>query len=341
VTVSTDQNDLAVGGSEASSASLQRRYRLRVEPFAVPMVWIVFIAVFTILKPEVFFTASNARIILGSQAILVILSLALLTTLVVGEFDLSFAAVMGFCSQLVAFLNAKAGWPLIVAILCTLLIAVIIGCLQAFLIVKVGVQSVIITLGMLTLLPGVGQAITQNEVIGGIDPVLSGFTNTKFFGLPLIFYYAIIACLLAWYVLEQTPLGRHLYFIGEGRDVARLAGVEVGRLRAGAILTNAVVSGVAGILMVGQFASASPDVGISYLLPAFAAVFLGSTTVHPGRFNVWGVLVAVYFLVTGYSGLQILGFASWVQPIFFGLSLIVAVVFAQLSHGQRKKKVRR
>jgi ribose transport system permease protein len=90
------------------------------------------------------------------------------------------------------------------------------------------------------------------------------------------------------------------------------------------------LAGVAGILLVGLTGANSPSTGDAYLLPAFAGAFLGSTTIKPGQFNVWGSFVAVYFLVTGATGLQLLGYTGWVENAFYGASLLVAVVATQV-----------
>ena len=324
-------------GEEGMSARGETRadkrsegFRHFAERYAVLIVWAVIFVLFSVLKPDIFPTVRNLRIVFGSQAVLLILTLGLLIVLVVGEFDLAFAAILGLSNQLLAIFNVRLEWPLVPAIVVTLLIGLAVGLFHAILIVRVGVPSVVVTLGTLTLLPGLGHLITRNEVIGGVSKSLTAFTNTRVFGLPLLFYYGILACVVMWYVLQHTPLGRHLYFVGQGRDVARLAGIDVQRLRFGAIIANALISATAGILLTGQLGSAGPDNAIPFLLPAFSAAFLGATTIVPGRFNVWGSFVAVYFLVTGFSGLQLLGLSSWVQPVFYGSSLIVAVVFARL-----------
>jgi ribose transport system permease protein len=138
-----------------------------------------------------------------------------------------------------------------------------------------------------------------------------------------------------WYVYSYTPLGRYLYFVGGGRDVARLAGIRVNAIRAGSLLTSSVLSAVAGIVLAGTLGSAEPNLGEQYLLPAFAAAFLGATAITPGRFNAWGTFVAVYFLITGVIGLQLLGLTGWVTQVFYGASLVIAVSFSHLASRRR------
>jgi ribose transport system permease protein len=130
-------------------------------------------------------------------------------------------------------------------------------------------------------------------------------------------------------VLEYRPIGRRLLFVGRGRNVARLSGVRVERVRFGALVASAAVGGLAGVLYAGTIGGADPSSGASFLLPAYAATFLGATSIVPGRFNPWGSIVAVYFLVTGVTGLQLLGADSYVQQLFYGGALILAVALSQ------------
>ena len=150
------------------------------------------------------------------------------------------------------------------------------------------------------------------------------------FGIQIAFYCGLALTIVTWYVYRYTPLGRYLYFVGAGRDVARLAGLRVDAIRTGALLTCSVVAALAGIMLVGLLGSADPNVGPSFLLPAFAAAFLGATVLQPGRFNPWGTFIAVYFLVTGITGLQLLGLSSWIENVFYGGSLVIAVAVAQI-----------
>ena len=100
-----------------------------------------------------------------------------------------------------------------------------------------------------------------------------------------------------------------------------------------------LISALCGIIFAGTLDGADPSAGGTYLLPAFAAVFLGATTITPGRFNPWGTLIAVYFLGTGIAGLQLLGLASWIQPVFYGGALVIAVSFSQVMRGRQALQI--
>ncbi len=311
-------------------------FRLFVERYALIGVWLVLIAVFSFLLPDTFLTGRNFRIIFGSQTILLVLTLGLVIALAVSEYDLSVGAVLSFAFQTTVVLNVSAGLPIGLTVLIVLLGAVLFGVLNGVVIVLFGVHSIIATLASATLLTGIVQLISDNKIITGVSEDLLAVTNTRLLGLPLLSYYGLGFCFFIWYALQHTPVGRYLYFVGQGTEVARLAGVNVKAVRIGALVTSAVVAAVAGILLAGVRGSSTPENGAAWLLPAYAAAFLGATAVVPGRFNAWGSFVAVYFLVTGFTGLQLLGLSSWVQDVFYGGSLLVAVTLARLPRGRRQ-----
>jgi ribose transport system permease protein len=190
----------------------------------------------------------------------------------------------------------------------------------------------IVTLGTGTFIGGVVLWVSDSNTISGVSQNLVDLVIVHLiFGIPLEFFYGLGLCLAIWYVFEFTPLGRRMLFVGRGRNVARLAGVAVARLRWGGLIASGVIAALAGALYAGTTGAADPTSGTSYLLPAFAAAFLGSTTIMPGRFNPWGALIAVYTLATGITGLQLLGVPSFVQNLFYGGALVIAVALSQLA----------
>ena len=126
-------------------------------------------------------------------------------------------------------------------------------------------------------------------------------------GIPLPFYVMIVLAIIIYIVIEYLPVGRYLYASGGNPQAARLAGVRVNRVVFGSLVASSLVAGITGVVLAARIGTASPDIGPSYLLPAFSAVFLGSTQIKPGRVNVIGTLVAIYLLATGVKGLQLAG----------------------------------
>jgi ribose transport system permease protein len=315
------------GGRRLTPSHLASTYGLIVA-------WVAVIVVFSALRPSTFFTAVNFQTIFDSQAVLLILTLALIVPLMVGEFDLSVAGVLGISMIMTGYLNVIQGWPVGWAVLVAMLIGLAAGAVNAFFILVVGVESIVVTLGMGTLLTGLGFGISELAV-GGISQNLVNISRDELFGIQLVFYYALALTVLVWYVFKYTPLGRYMYFVGAGRDVARLSGIRVDMIRAGSLIAASFISALAGVLLAGLLGSADPNASADYLLPAFAAAFLGATAITPGRFNAWGSFIAVYFLVTGITGLEIIGLSGWIEQVFYGAALILAVAFSRLA-GRRR-----
>jgi ribose transport system permease protein len=327
----------AAPGSERAAGQPSRWSPVELgERYGILVLWAVIIVVFSLLRPHTFPTSSNFETIFGTQAVQLVITLGLIVSLTAGEFDLSVASVMGFGATMLAFLNVNHHWALIPAIVATLVFGLLIGSINAFLVVRIGVSSLIVTLGMGTLLTGVGYGISSSVTIGGISQGLLNAMQNTILGLPIAFYVGVFICIVLWYILGYTPLGRHLLFVGEGREVARLAGLRVDSMRALALISTALICTIAGIMQAGVVGAADPGGGPPYLLPAFAGAFLGQTVISPGRFSPWGVFVATYFLVTGITGLQLLGGAGWVQNVFYGGALVIAVTLAKLVARRRR-----
>jgi ribose transport system permease protein len=300
------------------------------ERYGVIVLWGVIIVVFSALRPDTFATKANWETIFGTQSVQLVITLGLLIPLTANEFDLSVASVMGFSATLVGWLNVNHHVGIVATIIATLVAGSVIGSANAFLVVRVGVPSLIATLGMGTLLSGAGFGISNSVTIGGISSHLTDAAQHELFGLPMVFYLGVVICIVLWYVFDYTPAGRHLLFVGAGRDVARLSGLRVDRMRAISLILCSTIAALAGIMQAGVVGAADPGGGASFLLPAFAGAFLGQTVIRPGRFNPWGTFVAVYFLVTGITGLELLGAQGWVQDVFYGASLIIAVSVAHI-----------
>lgn len=299
------------------------------ERYGILVAWAIVIAVFSMVAPRTFPTAANFQTIFGSQSVLLMLTMSLIVTFNAGEFDLSPGAALGFASTTFAYLNAIRGLSLEWSVVLVLVLAIGFGLLNCLLIVGLGVPSAVATLGSGTLLTGLGLALSS-QIIAGIDAGFVDLVRHRALGLPTAFYVALGCCFAVYYMLEHTPFGRHLIFVGRGRKVAQLAGVRVGLVRCLALVTSAVIAFSAGILLAGFTGSADPSSGPNLLLPAFAAAFLGETAIRPGHMNVWGSFAAVYFLVTGVTGLQLIGANGWVEQAFYGCALIVAVAIAQV-----------
>lgn len=309
------------------------RFTLKTEAerFALVAAWLLLIVIFGILMPDSFLSWRSFSTLFGSQAVLVVLTLAIIIPLTSGDFDLSGASTLTMSCMLIAVLNVKLGWPIVPVLLVALASGVVIGAVNALFVLYFRIHSLIVTLGVGTFVNGLILWVSNSQTISGVSMGLVEWVIiNRFLGIPLAFFYALILAAVIWYALEYTIPGRKLLFVGRGREVSRLNGINVDRVRATSFVLSGLISAFAGVLYAGMTGSADPLSGLNLLLPAFAAAFLGATTISPGRFNAFGAVISVYFLVTGITGLTMLGADAYVQNLFYGGALVIAVSLSQL-----------
>jgi ribose transport system permease protein len=308
------------------------------ERLALLLVWAATIALFGYLRPDSFLTWSNFATILGSQSVIVVIALGLIVPLTAGDYDLSIASNLTFAGTVLAVLNVNHGLSIGVSIAAALAAGLAIGLINGFFVLYFRMNSLIVTMGVGTFAHGLTLWLGDQQTISGVSEALvDAVIVHRFLGVPLGFYYALIVCAILWYILSYSTVGRRLLFVGRGREVARLSGIAVDRVRLGGFVSSGLMGAIAGVLYVGTTGAADPSSGLTFLLPAFAAAFLGATTINPGRFNPWGAMISVYFLVTGITGLSILGVSTFVQDLFYGGALVIAVTLSQIVRGREER----
>ncbi|WP_229052451.1 ABC transporter permease [Aeromicrobium sp. Leaf350] len=312
---------------------------LRLSSLAGLYVLIALLVLFT-LSDERFAAPQNYRVILASQAIAGILTLGLVVSLISGVFDVSIAATMALSISLVGWLQAEMGFHPLVAVVLTLLAGATVGALNAVSVTVLRVEPIIATLGSSAILAAVAYWIAEGQTfIDGISPGFISFGQSQFLSIPLPVYYLAAIALLLWFAIEHTPWGRYLRAIGANAEASRLAGIRVVRVQWSALIVSGLLASLAGIVLTMQLGAASFGAGDPYLLPAFAAAFLGSTQVQPGRFNVFGTLIALYLLATAVKGLQLrYPDLPWIADLIQGVTLIASVAIAAYAGRRRAEK---
>jgi ribose transport system permease protein len=336
VTTDVDQPppaDTPSGDSPAVAATARERSRRGklLESAMLPLAFIAVVAGFGLHSPDQFLTVSNFSNIFGSQAVLFVLTMALLMPLTNGDLDLSVGALSGLVSMIIAVLNVNDHMAIIPCIVIGLAVGLGCGLINGLIIVRFDVNPFIITLATGTVFGGVQEWLSKEQTIVGVSTQLSNWTfGNELLGIPIEFYYGLVIMLIMFFVLTFTAFGQRALFVGQSREVARLSGFKVGSMRLWGFVIAGFVAGISGVLFVGTTGSASAGTGANLLLPAYAAAFLGLTTIQPGRFNAIGSGISVYFLATGVAGLELLGAQDYVQSLFYGVVLVVAVVLSRL-----------
>jgi ribose transport system permease protein len=301
---------------------------LGLDRFSGLYVFAVVIVLFGIWVPDTFLTTANLRLIASQEAITCLLALAVIIPMAAGVFDLSFAAAMGLSTVVVAHLQ-QHGWNLALTVVIGILVGTLVGVVNGIFITRFEVSSFVTTLGTSSVLAAATYWLSSGfPIVDGISPHLIKVSTTQWFGISLIFFVMLAVAAVVHVVMEHTPSGRYLFAVGGNPQAARLAGLPVGRIIFMSMLASGTISGFAGVLLLAYLRSATYDVGPPYLLPAFSAAFLGATQIKAGRVNVLGTLIAVYLLATGVNGLQLAGAPVYINTLFGGLALLVAVTLA-------------
>jgi ribose transport system permease protein len=335
-----DQNGLVVAGSLDTGAKDGGVFKAVVfaifEKYATLFLLVILIIGFS-LATNRFFTTENLTNLLVVQAVISCVAFASIIPLIAGEFDLSLGNMIGFIAMLGAVLGA-AGYGAVVVVSAMIVASVVCGLVNGALTVKFEISSFIATLGTGILLSGFTFALSNGQVIfSGVPDALTYIGQEHFLGLGITVWLTILIAIVLLYVTEHTPFGTKLYAIGGSERVAFLAGIRTGLLKIVAFALSGLLVGIGAIFALGQNGAANPGYGPDLLLPAYAAAFLGVTSYRPGYYNIPGAIVAILLLAVGFNGLNLLGAPFWVQPIFNGAVLIVAVVTARAEARHIKK----
>jgi ribose transport system permease protein len=293
-----------------------------------------------LVVPTIFYTDSTLTAILNNATVVGLVAVALTLPLAAGVYDLSVGNMVAFSGVIAGVLETRTELSLVSVIALTVMAGAGVGLVNAFLIVKVGIDSFIATLGSSTILLGVTTGIANNQQIVGMGEDFLGIAGHSFLGQSLPVFYLALLALVLYFFLDQTPAGRYVYATGGNREAARLAGVATGRYITLSLVTCSAIAAFAGIVQTSIVGLASKDVGPQFLLPAFAAAFLGATQFKGGRFNVWGTLVVIVTLATGVKVLELWTQRFWLNQVFYGVVLLIAVSMA-LYEGRIRLRRRR
>ncbi len=310
---------------------------LRLAPtYGLVILMVGLIVLFSILLPDSFPTILNVRSILSDKAIIALLALAATIPMVAGRIDLTVGYGIVLWHILAISLQTNLGLPWPAAVLVVLVLGVITGGLNGLLVEVARIDSFIATLGTGTVLYALALWHTGGrQMVGVLPDAFYAINGTFVLGLPITAFYVVAISLALWVVLDYTPVGRYLYAIGANQRAAELNGIPTRKFVVGAFVASGLLTALAGVLLASKLRIGQASVGLEFLLPALVGAFLGSTTIKPGRVNVWGTIVGVMILAVGISGIQQFGGSFWVEPLFNGTTLLIAIGIA--GYAQRKK----
>ena len=322
--------------AELEGLSRGRRLMRFLPVYGLVILTLFLIVLFSILLPNTFPTMLNLRAIVSDKAIIALLSLGAMIPMAAGRIDLTVGYGIVLWHILAISLQTQFGVPWPIAVLVVIALGALTGFLNGMLVEIARIDSFIATLGTGTVLYALALWHTGGRQMVGVLP--DGFyaLNTTFvLGLPITGFYLVAISVAMWIVLEYTPVGRYLYAIGANQRAAQLNGIPTRKYVIGAFVASGVMTALAGVLLAAKLRIGQASVGLEFLLPALVGAFLGSTTIKPGRVNVWGTIVGVTILAVGISGIQQFGGSFWVEPMFNGVTLLIAIGIA--GYAQRRK----
>lgn len=332
----------ALEPTRSELAGLTRwRAATRILPvYGLPILAVALAVFFSILLPDSFPTALNFRSILSDKGIIVLLSLGAMLPMLAGRIDLTIGFGIVLWHILVISLQVwyHVPWPL--AIFLVLLCSALSGLINGMLVEVAQIDSMIATLGTGTILYALALWLSGGrQVMGNLAP---GFINVNALsplGIPMPAVYVILLGGALWILTERLPLGRQLYAIGANEKAAALNGISVRAHVVGVFIGSGLVAGFTGCVLASKLQIGQANVGLDYLLPALVGAFLGTTTIRPGRVNVLGTIVGVAILAIGISGIQQLGGEFFIEPLFNGATLVVAIALAGFAQRRRSVSV--
>lgn len=326
---SAGQRRSGVGAAIVSTAGRYNLVVLLLASIAVYALWSK--------TSATFFTAPNFRNIVGSQTVLALLTLGLLLPLIAGQVDLSVGSIAGLSTILSAAAFANWHLPLWGGVLVGIGAGAVVGLVNGLIVTRLRVDPFITTLGTASVVVGIVEWYTNGlSIVQGMPRDLINFGSGNLFGVPLVLYALALVAVTIYYVIDHTPFGRSLNAIGVNRDAARLVGIKVERVILVSFIGSGAAAGIAGVILTARSGAGNPQVGPFLTLAAIAAAFLGATSFRPGRVNVPGALVAILFLSVNITGLSLAGVPSYINDLFTGVALVLAVGLAT-TLGRRRR----
>jgi len=302
----------------------------------MPVLMVALIVLFSVALPDTFPTRMNLNSILADKAIIALLALAAMIPMLTNKIDLTVGYGIVLWHILAITLQTRFGLPWPAAVAIVLLLGLAFGFINGLLVEMVKIDSFIATLGTGTIVYSIALWHTGGrQVLGNLPDAFYRINGAQLLGLPASMWYVAAIALILWIATEYLPVGRFLYAIGANPRAAQLNGIPVRRYVIGAFMSSGLLTAFAGVVLASKLGIGQASVGLEFLLPALVGAFLGSTTIRPGRVNVWGTLVGVGVLAVGISGIQQLGGAFFVEPLFNGVTLLVAIGIA--GYGSRRR----
>jgi ribose/xylose/arabinose/galactoside ABC-type transport system permease subunit len=298
---------------------------LGARELGIAVVVLLIMVILSLSSPN-FFTASNLAIVARQVSLSAIIAIGMTLVILLGGIDLSVGSVVALGSVIVGYVMVTMAMPIWLSILIGLLVGVVVGAANGLLIVKTGVPSFIVTLGMMGLARGAALVITKGSTISGLPlsylEIGQGYVGGY---VPIPVIIMVVIAIAAHIMLSRTTFGRRIYFIGSNQEAARLSGINVNRITVIVFAMAATMAATEAVIETARMSTAQPASGVGYELTDIGAVIIGGASMMGGEGTILGTLLGATLLGLITNGLILLGVSAYWQQVFSGTIIILAV----------------
>ena len=318
-----------------NKASLGDRTRLFLRRFATLVGLVLLIVMFAALKPSIFLSVGNIRNILVAVAVGGVVAAGQMVVFSLNDFDMSMGSNASMTAIIIGVMMTKHSIPWPVGIIMGLVIGAFAGAFNGVMVSYVNLNPFIATMGTLTAYQGVAYVFNNGATVFDTPIGFNAIGQDSIGPVPYLVIILVVVCIIAYFVMERTTLGRRWYAAGGNYDASYLAGIRVRRLRFLAFVVSGVASALGGLMLMSRLGAAEPTMGSALTLNAVAAVFLGMTAFKEGVPNPAGTVVGVLFLGVLLNGLNLNHVSSYLQQVVTGMVIVGSVALAGLMKKQR------
>lgn len=295
---------------------------------------ILFISLALHLFSANFLTGSNLFVLSRQISFVAIIAVGMTFVILTGGIDLSVGSAVALVSVVTGYTLVTLGLPALIGIPLALGAGAIVGLINGALVVKTGVHSFVITLGMLGIARGVALGTTGGSTTSGFDSGFLVLGQGAFLGIPIPVIIAAVVAVVAHIALSRTVVGRHVYFVGSNEEAATLSGIKVGRIKLLVFTVASTLAALSAVIETSRLATAQPAAGTGYELIAIGAVIIGGASLMGGVGTILGTVLGATLLGLVTNGLVLLGVSTFWQQAVTGAIIILAVTLN--TYRQRK-----
>lgn len=305
----------------------------KLKKYASIIILAFLMLVMGILSPY-FFTVNNLLIVGIQASVNAILAIGMLMVIVLGGIDLSIGANLAL-SGIFSALLMKAGVPVSISLLFSIVIGGALGAINGFLVTTMRLPPFIATLGTTGIYRGLALVITGGLPLSSLPDGISWFGQGTFLLLPIPILFTLFFALIFSVMLNHTLLGRYTYAIGSNAEATRLSGIKINKYKRIIYILEGIMASVAGIILIGRLCVAQPNAATGYELNAIAAAVIGGASMMGGSGTILGTIVGALIMSVLANGFTLLGLNTFIQQVAIGLVLIFAIYFDVLQRGRK------